>query len=47
MKCYKYILALKKDKNTDSIDNVMLIYSRMKFVVVPLFILYVVTCMQS
>jgi hypothetical protein len=34
-------------KNVDTIHKVMLTYSRIKFVDVPLFILFVVTCIET
>jgi hypothetical protein len=39
-------IGAQKDKNTDSIGNEMLTYSRMKFIVLRLFVLYVVICTQ-
>ena len=40
-------IGVQKHKISDRIDNVILTNSWMKFIVLPLFILYVFICIQS
>jgi hypothetical protein len=47
IKYFRINIGSHKDKNVDSVDNVELPYSVIELIGIPLFVLYVVMCIET